>query len=168
MPAESKPFLRVSEAYSLVPLGWLRNTLGFSPSGLHRYLEALGVPILDLAEYRGHSASDDDRYVNSAAYEIALLQATFPKQDGWKKLTTDPKAVTGLMALLALVYGIPEREQMRDRLLELGEDLLKGALRDPGDTGYKPPAGPKPESLRIKSWRHRKAQKELDAAAKVE
>jgi len=136
-----KSHFKVSSGYSLISVNRLREALGFTPSGMKKYLAALGVPIVDYADYRGHPSSDDDLYINSIAYELALLGSQLPESPAWDRIRNDPSALSYLMGTMSLIYGVPEREALMERLQSLGEEILTGTLRDMRIPGRKPVPG---------------------------
>lgn len=120
--------IKVGPFSELVSLDSLRDSLGFTPSGMIEFLKVYGLAPIDLAPYRGHTTPE--LYVSVPAYELALTAHVLPDGKEWERFRADPEALTILLGLLATVYGLTSREELRDRLHALGKKILTGTLRD--------------------------------------
>lgn len=123
-PAD-REIIRLCPGLEYLSVDWLRRAMGFSPSGMVKFLEALQLQPQDFKEYTG--SKETQEYVLSSAFYMAVLAAGLPNDPVFQDIAKDPTA-TLLCSMVTLLYGSQYQDDLKERLYNLGDAILKTAL----------------------------------------
>lgn len=133
--------------------------MGFTPSGIAQFLTDLNLKPQDFQTYVG--ASGPQEYILSTAFYMAVMAAGLPNDAVFQSIAKDPTS-TLLCSMVSLLYGYQYQEDLKARLGQLGEALLRSALC--ASTPRKL-AVQGPDSARLKPAKPRGRPKKIDKPA---